>query len=734
MLPIFLWILGPILAALSVRAQDPTAAQWCDSQTKICFQRYYISDLDVGLGYIFPPLPSSGAAPDDFIGIYTAPAGAGWIGNSLGGGMTNSLLIVGWMNGGTPVVSARRAGSYSLPATYAGPKLTVLGSSGVNSTHQRIVYRCQNCTTWSGGSIPLTSTSGIFGYAINAAIKPDTPSDPGSRFLQHTLAGQHGIDITKARTSQYSTYLSQLASQPTGSPTVSPTGSPTPTVPVPTGPLSCPNAPRPTYSVVAAPGYSAIPVLGKLTSPRGIAIDTAGHLLVIERGKGLTVHVLDATGCVTSSKTLISDTGLNHGIDATATKLFASTVDAAYVWDYNPTAMTVSNKKTLVTGMNHADHITRTVWNSRKYPNLLIVSSGSDANIDLASFSPSAGRAIVKVYDYATLPSNGVNIAAGGKVLGYGLRNDVAVLEDKAGIIHTVENSCDDAYRTVNGNRADVHTDNPAEKVYNLGDPSTPNTAFFGGYPYCFTVWQPSSFRDKTFQTGDWFVQAPNSTLTDAWCETNAKKPTALLPPHTAPLDAKFGVGSDSAMYVALHGSWNRNPPQGYKVVSIPGSFSSSGQWAPTGPLSSRTGFSDVIKNPDEGRCNSGCFRPVGLAWNAGGYNLYVSSDTSGEVFLVRKAGVAIVNPPSPTISTPTPTPTPIQTPTPTPTPQPPTTVIPEPPTTVIPEPPTTVAPPEPTQTLYGQCGGRDYKGPTSCPGGSTCKFSNDYYSQCVPG
>ncbi|KAF3909537.1 Exoglucanase-6A [Arthrobotrys entomopaga] len=35
---------------------------------------------------------------------------------------------------------------------------------------------------------------------------------------------------------------------------------------------------------------------------------------------------------------------------------------------------------------------------------------------------------------------------------------------------------------------------------------------------------------------------------------------------------------------------------------------------------------------------------------------------------------------------------------------------------------------------LYGQCGGIGWNGPTSCVSGSTCVFSNDYYSQCVPG
>ncbi|KAG8855536.1 hypothetical protein FRB91_002058 [Serendipita sp. 411] len=36
------------------------------------------------------------------------------------------------------------------------------------------------------------------------------------------------------------------------------------------------------------------------------------------------------------------------------------------------------------------------------------------------------------------------------------------------------------------------------------------------------------------------------------------------------------------------------------------------------------------------------------------------------------------------------------------------------------------------TQTLYGQCGGTGWTGPTTCASG-TCKKSNDYYSQCLP-
>ncbi|PPQ77952.1 hypothetical protein CVT25_015427 [Psilocybe cyanescens] len=35
---------------------------------------------------------------------------------------------------------------------------------------------------------------------------------------------------------------------------------------------------------------------------------------------------------------------------------------------------------------------------------------------------------------------------------------------------------------------------------------------------------------------------------------------------------------------------------------------------------------------------------------------------------------------------------------------------------------------------LYGQCGGQGWAGATTCVSGSTCTYSNPYYSQCLPG
>lgn len=115
--------------------------------------------------------------------------------------------------------------------------------------------------------------------------------------------------------------------------------------------------------------------------------------------------------------------------------------------------------------MHNVGHNTRTLLVSKRYPNLLMASVGSDGNIDLPSFHPASGRAQIRVFDLDTLPNDGVTYTQ-GRVLGYGLRNDVGMAEDGAGIVHSVENSMDNAYRTINGVRTDVHNDNPGEPVW----------------------------------------------------------------------------------------------------------------------------------------------------------------------------------------------------------------------------------------------------------------------------
>ncbi|TEB28505.1 cellulose binding iron reductase [Coprinellus micaceus] len=445
-----------------------------------------------------------------------------------------------------------------------------------------------NCTTWTGGTGGINlSGVGLFGYATHAAIKPVDPSNPSSSLYQHTEASMHDMSPVDAQSSTYDIQLAELLNAPPLLPP-KPTTTTDPN-PTPTEPALCPGAPRPTYPVFAAKGWKVSPVLGRLAgAPRQIMVDSKGHLLVLQRDIGVTGHEVDSTGCL--------------------------------MWN--------------------SFHITRSVHVSRKYPDFISLSVGSEGNLDLPSFDPIIGRSQIRTFDMRKLPEGGVAYNSSyGKVLGYGLRNCVGVTEDRAGTVFAVENSLDDAHRIIDAVQVDIHEDNPAEKIYRLGTASSPNESFFGGYPYCYSVWNEADIpnADPRLDAGDYFVQDPNGKYTDAWCNVNSAAPEALLPPHAAPLDIKFGVRPDDTnLYVALHGSSARAETLGYKVVAIPGTYSEAGGWIPTLDLTaSKRGTTDIFFNHNETECRGGCFRPCGMAFAPNG-DLYVSSDTSGEVFLLK--------------------------------------------------------------------------------------------------
>lgn len=153
-------------------------------------------------------------------------------------------------------------------------------------------------------------------------MKPETPNDIDSSIFQHTVAGQHTVDVSSWHVTNYDEILQQLRIAPPIS------GGPTPTTTV--GPpastmSSCPGAPNPSYSMVSAPGWRVMPVLGHLRSPRGITLDRRGNLIILQRGLGVTGHTLNADGCVLNSTTIIADTTLNHAVEFSpdGTKLFA---------------------------------------------------------------------------------------------------------------------------------------------------------------------------------------------------------------------------------------------------------------------------------------------------------------------------------------------------------------------------------------------------------------------------
>ncbi|KAE9399353.1 CBD9-like protein [Gymnopus androsaceus JB14] len=113
-------------------------------------------------GYVFPPLSENST---EFIGEIVAPRSTGWAGASLTGGMTESLLLLTWLDGETIIGTNRfttPCREYNSPRPYAGPKITNLASSKVNATHWKWVYRCENCT----GNFP-TAYNGVSSWVYS---------------------------------------------------------------------------------------------------------------------------------------------------------------------------------------------------------------------------------------------------------------------------------------------------------------------------------------------------------------------------------------------------------------------------------------------------------------------------------------------------------------------------------------------------------------------------------------
>ncbi|NYT40871.1 sorbosone dehydrogenase family protein [Sphingomonas sp. R-74633] len=117
-----------------------------------------------------------------------------------------------------------------------------------------------------------------------------------------------------------------------------------------------------------------------------------------------------------------------------------------------------------------------------------------------------------------------------------------------------------------------------------------------------------------------------------------SKRPDFALGPHTAPLglafaaDAKLGGQFANGAFVALHGSWNREPPSGYKLVFVP--FGDNGfPLKGKKPVDLLTGFLNK-----DGKTVNG--RPVGLITDAGGA-LLVADDVGNMIWRVSATGAA---------------------------------------------------------------------------------------------
>jgi glucose/arabinose dehydrogenase len=330
-----------------------------------------------------------------------------------------------------------------LPLGYDGAEHFLLKGTDTNSTHWTINALCKGCTGWQSNEDERYALNGTgsteFAWAYGTSEVQD-PARNDSAFNVHAAYGKWQHDLNAARIDNFDSLvkanLLTAPVAPAASSTIVTSVIASPTAkPVQAAiPASCSGAGNPAFQGSLAAGWKATKIAGGLTSPRSIQFDSAGNMLVVQSGKGVSYHKMGTDGCVTSTKMLISQNNLNHGIAMSpdGKTLYASSMTQAYSWPYDAAAGTLGTRATIVTGMtNGGSHLTRTLAIAPHAPNLLVVSHGSNANIDTASADPKTGRAIIKVFDLSKVPSGGYNYASGGYNAGYGQRNEVGICFDK---------------------------------------------------------------------------------------------------------------------------------------------------------------------------------------------------------------------------------------------------------------------------------------------------------------
>ncbi|KAL6708481.1 hypothetical protein ACN47E_002744 [Coniothyrium glycines] len=399
-----------------------------------------------------------------------------------------------------------------------------------------------------------------------------------------------------------------------------------------------------------APGFRVQVVANGLTAPRGIAFDSEGGLLVVERQRGIVRLRLTGDGaCVRvdgAAERVVENDSLNHGIAISqdGRTLYGSSHSNVYAWDYDGSqGRTTSDSRDIIEGMGEAQgHVTRTLLLSQRTPGLLLVSRGSVGNIDAQTLDVNSGVSTIKAFNVTNITDSAYDHASSGLLLGWGLRNSVGVAEDPvSGGIWSVENSVDDMPRSGQV----INEGNPGEEMNFHGYLNGTTAGVQGrnyGYPSCFAVWNASLIPDFDGETGTQFaIGEQNATVNDTFCANDRVGPRLTFAAHSAPLDLKFNTNGTAA-WVTMHGSWNSEDPIGYKLSLV--EFDGNG--SPRAAANSTTAAIDIVSNQDQSDCPDQCFRPVGLAWDSQG-RLFMSSDSTGEIYVVTKedgSGVADVS------------------------------------------------------------------------------------------
>ncbi|EFQ36273.1 GMC oxidoreductase [Colletotrichum graminicola] len=199
-------LLSAGLLAAAAAAQQTSS--YVDAASGITFQRHSETS-----GFAFGiALPTT--VGKDFIGQISAPVSTGWASVSLGGPMTNKILVVAWPNGDSVQTSIRKASGYSNPdvVTDSGITLKPIASGiSVNETSFTYTFLCQGCIT--GDETTFTGTADIttFGWAYSTTALSDTSSASVALNYHGAGFGLFGANLADAKSADYATWAAKAS-------------------------------------------------------------------------------------------------------------------------------------------------------------------------------------------------------------------------------------------------------------------------------------------------------------------------------------------------------------------------------------------------------------------------------------------------------------------------------------------------------------------------------------------
>ena len=338
----------------------------------------------------------------------------------------------------------------------------------------------------------------------------------------------------------------------------------------------------------APPGFH-ISIFAEVAGPRMMAFSPGGVLLASTSGEGEVVALPDSKHAGKAERTVNVLEGLNepHGLSFYEGKLYVAENDKVRRYDWDEAHLRASNPKALTDLPGGGGHSTRSiVFHGGK----MYVSAGSSCNVCIEK---DPRRAAVMEFN----PDGSAQ-----RIFAKGLRNAVGL---------AVNPKTDTVWVTVNG-RDWLGDDLPPETIYDLGKDGGD-----AGWPYCY---------------GDRVPDANFTKSGDGRCN-DVLEPKVQMQAHSAPLGLAFYQGLQfpaeyqNNIFVALHGSWNRSVPTGYKVVRV--KLDDKGQ--PQG------GAQDFITGwlaPGETKKGRWMGRPVGIVFGGDG-TMYLSDDAGGRVYRV---------------------------------------------------------------------------------------------------